>query len=160
MPKSESFVEPDDLVGRASYLVRLIQIAAYKNFESRMKGFGSAPRYYGLMRIVQANPGILQSRLAETICLDRSSLVPILDTLSKEGLLERHPSTDDKRVRCVFLTETGAALLQDMSALVDEHEAKMVEGLSDEERDTLVELLLKVSKNLRPEVSSTGVVAK
>ena len=83
--QGDDVAEPDDLMRRVSYRIRLLQIAAYKSFEKKVQGFGTAPRYYGLLKIVQANPGIAQTRLAEAIFLDRSSLVPILVALTREG---------------------------------------------------------------------------
>ncbi len=70
--KAEDHIEPQDLADLVSHQIRLIQIAAYKSFETQAKGFGSAPRYFGLLRIIESNPGLNQSRLAEAVCLDRS----------------------------------------------------------------------------------------
>ena len=61
----------EDLIG---YRIRLVQIAAYKDFESVTKGFGQAPRYFGLLSLVEANPGLPQGKLAEaSISFDRAS---------------------------------------------------------------------------------------
>lgn len=150
--------EPEALANMLSYQVRLIQIAAYKNFESRTKGFGTAPRYIGLLRIIESNPGTNQSQLAKAVCLDRSSLVPILDTLTKEGLLERRPSKKDKRLRCVFLTPQGADLLSKIQSRVEEHEKYLVEPLSQAEQETLLRLLRRVSDHVRSEDIDSGAL--
>ncbi|MBF9035718.1 MarR family transcriptional regulator [Rhodobacterales bacterium HKCCE2091] len=140
---------PDDLSDMISYQIRLIQIAAYKNFESRTRGFGSAPRYFGLLRIIEANPGSSQSRLAEAVCLDRSSLVPILEALEAEGIVERRASTSDRRVRRVFLTTAGRKLLGDLRSRVERHEEDLVAGLPGPERAQLAGLLQRLSANMR-----------
>ncbi|MEQ9812302.1 MAG: MarR family transcriptional regulator [Azospirillaceae bacterium] len=140
---------PPDLRDQVSYMVRLIQISAYKNFEKHTTGFGSAPRYYGLLRLVEANPGITQSRLAEAIYLDRSSLVPILDTLESEGYLVRTPSETDKRVRCIALTPAGRGRLDELKVHVRRHEDLIVHGLTEEERAVLRRLLQRIDGNLR-----------
>jgi DNA-binding MarR family transcriptional regulator len=155
-------LEPDDLASMISYQIRLIQIAAYKSFESKARGFGSAPRYYGLLRIVESNPGLNQSRLAKAVFLDRSSLVPILEALTKEGIIERSGSKTDKRIRRVFITEKGRALLEELRVLVDEHESDLAEPLSEAERGMLSELLQKISDHQRSgdtSSSSLGWVA-
>lgn len=141
--------EPETLQRLVSYRIRLVQIAAYKTFEARVSGHGSAPRYYGMLKLIETNPGIPQTRLAEAIFLDRSSLVPILDTLTKEGWLERRAARQDKRVRRVFLTPEGAQRLAALERDVEEHEARMTAGLSPKELDSLRALLRRLDDNLR-----------
>lgn len=144
-----ALVEPESLRTSVSYRIRLLQIAAYKNFEAKVQGFGTAPRYFGMLKIIEANPGIPQSRLAEAIFLDRSSLVPILVSLTKEGWVERRQDARDKRVRLVHLTESGAERLGELQREVDAHESAMADGLSAGERDQLLKLLGRVDDNLR-----------
>lgn len=148
---------PDELLDMVSYQIRLIQIVAYKNFERQTRGFGTAPRYYGLLRIIEANPGVSQSRLAEAVYLDRSSLVPILETLSNEEIVERRPSETDMRVKRVFLTDKGAALISELRKHVHEHEEELVEGLSEDEIKVLSGLLRRIGSNyLAPDKSKKG----
>lgn len=145
---SQEVRTPDALSGIVSYWIRLIQIGAYKHFESSTRGFGSSPRYYGLLKIIEHNPGLPQSRLAEAINLDRSSLVPILDTLEKEGTIERKRADNDKRLRCTFITKKGNKTISELDKLVAVHEAQMISELSDQEKETLLSLLSKVAKGL------------
>lgn len=145
----EEIVEPEALSRLVSYRIRLIQIAAYKGFEAVTRGFGSVPRYFGLLSLVAANPGITQNRLARAIHLDRSSLVPILDMLEREGVVERRASERDRRVRRIHVTAKGAELLARLEPHVAAHEARMVAGLTASERDTLLALLKRVDTNMR-----------
>ena len=145
----DEVIEPDHLMARLSYRIRLLQIAAYKSFEKKVQGFGTAPRYYGLLKIVQANPGIAQTRLAEAIFLDRSSLVPILVALTREGWVRREPASDDQRVRRVFLTKAGEERIALLERDVIAHEAAMMRGFSEAERDQLLGLLGRIDANLR-----------
>lgn len=156
IPDAATLVEPPSLKSSVSYRIRLLQIAAYKTFEAQVTGFGSAPRYFGLLKIIEANPGIPQSRLAEAVFLDRSSLVPLLDALTREGWVERKKSPADKRVRRVFLTEAGATRLAELEQEVVRHEAAMTEGLSQKDTSNLLTLLHRVDENLRRQFEDTG----
>lgn len=142
-------VTPEMLAGSVSYRIRLLQIASYKAFEQTVTGFGSAPRYFGMLKLIEANPGIPQTRLAEAIFLDRSSLVPILDTLTREGWVERRAAPQDRRVRRVFLTDAGTERLVDLGQQVAAHESAITTGLSAAEKDQLLHLLDKIDANLR-----------
>ena len=141
--------EPEELLERVSYRVRLLQIAAYKSFEKVITSHGSAPRYYGMLKIIEANPGISQTRLAEVIFLDRSTLVPILETLTGEGWIERKVPPLDRRVRQVYLTKEGQEKLVKLEDEVDLHEAMLTKGLSKKEKKQLLALLDKLDANLR-----------
>ncbi len=141
--------EPEVLVTSLAYRIRLLQIASYKAFEQKVSGYGSAPRYFGMLKLIEANPGIPQTRLAEAIFLDRSSLVPIVDTLTREGWLERKLDARDRRVRRVFLTDAGAARVAALQHEVDAHEAMITAGLSATDKAQLLTLLEAVDANLR-----------
>lgn len=149
MRDNRDLIAPPALSGSVPYQLRLIQIAAYKSFEKQVSGFGSAPRYYGVLKLVEANPGIHQMRLAEAIYLDRSSLVPIVEALSREGWLERRATADDRRVRCLFLTDRGRQDLPALDREVDRHEAMVTEGFTDRELDRLRNDLSRIDGNLR-----------
>lgn len=142
-------VEPEVLAGSVSYRIRLLQIASYKAFEQIVTGFGSAPRYFGMLKLIEANPGIPQTRLAEAIYLDRSSLVPIIDALGREGWVERRSAEKDKRVRLVYLTDHGAEQLALLEREVLAHEQAVTAGLSRTEKAQLLALLHRVDANLR-----------
>ncbi|MWD26507.1 MarR family transcriptional regulator [Aquicoccus sp. SCR17] len=131
------------------YKLRLAQITAYRGFEERVTGYGSAPRYLGLLMIIDANPGQPQSRLAEAVAVRRSSLVAILDTLEREGVVERRPSETDRRSKAVALTAKGRGVLADLLEAADAHEAALTAGLTEEERATLLSALDRVIANMR-----------
>jgi DNA-binding MarR family transcriptional regulator len=145
----DEVVEPAELLSRVSYRIRLIQIAAYKSFEKVVTGLGTAPRYYGLLKIVEANPGIPQTRLAEAIFLDRSSLVPILETLTDEGWVERRATERDRRVRRVYLTAQGQERLSLLEREVARHEEMMTGGMSEAEKARLLASFDRIDANLR-----------
>jgi len=143
-------LNPPAVVGTLiSYRIRLLQIAAYKRFETALRHLGPAPRYLGLLGLIAANPGAAQSRLAEEVHLDRSSLVAILDMLEREGLVERRQTNADRRVRRIYLTRSGRAVLDAVAPHVATHEATLLDGLSPAECVQLAELLDRLGENLR-----------
>jgi DNA-binding MarR family transcriptional regulator len=135
-----------DLLG---FRIRLAQIAAYKDFEAVTKGFGQATRYFGLLSLIEANPGLPQGKLAEAIHLVRSSLVPIIDKLEVEGIVERRSSIGDRRLKAMWLTAKGKKLLARLKPLVAAHEERLTAGMSTEEKALLLRLLQRVDLNLR-----------
>ncbi len=135
-----------DLVG---YRIRLLQIAAFKDFEERTRGFGNAPRYFGLLSIIEANPGSQQSHLAEAIHLLRSSLVPILDKLEAEKLVERRSAKNDRRSKSVWLTPHGAKILERLRPLVEEHERRLTYSFSKAQKKQFLKFLEQADADLQ-----------
>ncbi len=148
-PPSGSGLDHGFVGDLVSYYVRLVQIAAYKNFEDVSQQYGVAPRYFGLLSLIETNPGMPQSRLAEAIHLIRSSLVPILDRLEAEGLVERRSSDIDRRHKSVWLTARGKKVVGRLKVLVRDHEEHLLIGFSKEEKQQLLEFLKRIDRNLR-----------
>jgi DNA-binding MarR family transcriptional regulator len=130
-----------ELVG---YHVRLAQMAIFADFEATLGALALSPGLFGLLVIVEANPGLKQTQLASAARLDRSTLVPALDRLEDRGLVERRAAPADRRSNGLFLTAAGAALLADAKRAVLLHECRLAGGFEPGERDRLVALLAQV----------------
>ncbi|KAA2317281.1 MarR family transcriptional regulator [Pseudooceanicola sediminis] len=140
---------PDSLRDDIGFKLRLAQILAYRAFEERVTGYGAAPRYLGLLAIIRATPGQPQSRLAEAVALQRSSLVAILDRLETDGLLERRASASDRRAKGVWLTAQGEAVTEELRLLAQQSEDRATAGLDADSRAALLKSLDCIIDNLR-----------
>jgi len=129
-----------DLIG---YQLRLAHVAVFRDFERTVGDLGISPGRVGVLVLVNGNPGITQSRLAEAVGLDRSTLVPVLDGLERRGLIERRQGKD-RRTNGLWLTPSGKRLLGRVRRRIAVHERRMVSGMSEKERDQLVALLARL----------------
>lgn len=132
----------EDLIG---FQLRVAQTRVFRDFEHSVENLGITPGGFAVLEVLLQNPGLTQSKLAEAVCLDRSSVVPLLDKLEKKGLLSRRASTTDRRNNHLFLSEEGAELLSASKQRVAEHEARIAKGLNREERRTLIALLSRLA---------------
>lgn len=137
------------LPGLVGYRVRLAQMAIFADFERMLADLALTPGVFGLLVIVEANPGLRQQQLADAAQIDRSTLVPALDRLEARALVERRVDPTDRRSNGLFLTADGRALLRRAKRTVEAHETRLASGLSADERDTLVQLLDRVVAALR-----------
>jgi DNA-binding MarR family transcriptional regulator len=126
------------------YQVRLVQRAIFDDFADAMGELEVSPGLFGMLVIIEANPGLKQTELAHAAQLDRSSLVPALDKLEARRLVARRASAEDRRVNGLWLTSEGAALLKQLKQRVVRHEQRLARGLSTDERETLVALLRRI----------------
>jgi DNA-binding MarR family transcriptional regulator len=71
---------------------------------------------YALMRAVQRNPGIRQTGLTDQIFAEPNTVTAMVTLLEKRGILRRKPCPSDGRVRLLFLTAHGQAVMQKLSS--------------------------------------------
>jgi len=123
------------------YHLRVAHVAVFQNFGQTVGEADITPPQLGTLMLVEANPGISQSAVAEALRFDRSTLVQIVDRLEERGLLKREASTRDRRSHALTLTAAGARLLVTLKELLRTHEAEIAASLSAAERATLIALL-------------------
>lgn len=130
-----------DLLG---YQLRLAQLAVFRDFERSARGLGVSPGRFGLLALVEANPGVSQSRLAHAVGLDRSTMVAVLDQLEERGFVERRAGPD-RRTNGLWLTREGRRVVAQLKRRIGEHEARIAGRLSARERETLLVLLRRLT---------------
>ena len=102
------------------------------------------PGLFGLLVLVEANPGIAQIELGTHLGIDKASIVALLDRLEKSGLLARRRCTRDRRRQGIYLTERGAAALNAQLAEVRALERRMASRYSRAEFAQLLGLLQRL----------------
>lgn len=128
----------------AGYQLRMAQIAIFRDFAQSVGELDVTPGLFGVLVIIEANPGLKQSELARAAHLDRSTVVSIIDNLERRNLVERRPAQNDRRSNALFLTAPGTTLLKTLKQRVTEHEKRLVRHLTEQEHASLVDLLSKI----------------
>jgi MarR family transcriptional regulator, transcriptional regulator for hemolysin len=100
-----------------------------------------------LMHVEHA-PGLSQVQLAEQLDMEAISLVRLIDSLQEAGLIERRPHPHDRRIRTLWLTEAARPILAQVRAVALEVRAQALAGMPDDKREVLLDLLVKVRRNL------------
>lgn len=97
---------------------------------------------------IQRNEGVNQTRLTELTTLDPMAIVRILDRLEADGLVERRPDPGDRRARCLYLTDKATPTLEEIWQLAAKTRAEAFAGISQEDRNTFLDVLNQLSDNL------------
>lgn len=134
-----------DLVG---YNLRKAQSAVFKHFSRTVSSHDVSPGHFGVLVLIEANPGMSQTTLARALGVDRSSIVPVIDHLEGEGLVTREKKPSDRRTHELQLTTYGTSRLSALKSSVLEHDAQVAGCLSDTEKQDLIESLGKVMGRL------------
>jgi DNA-binding MarR family transcriptional regulator len=70
----------------------------------------------------------------------------VLDELERRGLTKREPAPNDRRSRLLSLTPAGEAQLHRLIALADEHEERVLSGISAKDREQLLKVLAQLCR--------------
>ncbi len=94
--------------------------------------------------------GVLRDReptmneLAQLLDIDKSSASGLVDRAERRGLVQRTPSTLDRRSVLVRLTTQGRRLVDEVSARFEQDVTAMLEPLTASEHSSLTALLSRV----------------
>lgn len=128
----------------AGMLLLKIGKAAERRFEKALKPTGLTPRHLGVLFEVQACP-TSQQALIETIGVDPSKLVGLLNDLEAEGLIVRKRDSEDRRRHIVEVSAKGSARLEDAKKVAATVEEELLAGLEPGQRAKLLALLAQVA---------------
>ena len=135
-------LRPGILPGLLGYRLRLAQQAVFRDFGDSVSDL--PPGRVGILLIIDANPGVTQTRLAQAVGLDRSTLVGVLDALEARGLVERRRGKD-RRTNGLLLTRAGRARVTELKRRIRVHERRVAARLTAEEKTQLLALLSKLA---------------
>lgn len=107
---------------------------------------------FGVLEMLLHKGALPVNTIGRKLHLTTGSITTAIDRLVKRGLVERKDDPADKRIRLVFLTDEGRALIEpaferharDLDAITD--------TLSVDEKRTLAALLRKLGKNAAAKV--------
>jgi DNA-binding MarR family transcriptional regulator len=149
----------DAVYAAPGYLFRRMQQIAVSIFMEECKAFDLTPVQYAALIAIHTHPGIDATRLSAVIAFDRSTLGSVIERLQAKDFIERKPAPEDKRIKLLYLTKSGAAILREIIPAVERAQARMLEPLKPTERKTLMGLLVQLV-DLNNEVSRVPLRAE
>jgi DNA-binding MarR family transcriptional regulator len=137
-------VTMDAVYAKPGYLFRRMQQIAVAIFVEECRAYELTPVQFAALVAIHTHPGIDATRLSAVIAFDRSTLGNVIERLEAKDYIERRPAREDKRVKLLYLTKSGATLLRDIMPLVDRAQARMLQPLKPADRKTLMALLTQL----------------
>lgn len=125
-------------------------IKSYRQYAQKMlvsKGFRLTIDQGLVLNIIQYNPGISQQEIAEKAFKDNASITRIIENLVNQKLLLREFHPNDRRRFVLKLSEQGKKLRAQMKPVVEAYRKKALGGISEEEIETLKNILGKITQN-------------
>jgi DNA-binding MarR family transcriptional regulator len=129
------------------YNLRRAQVAVFQNFAAEVGASELTPGQFGVLVVIDANPGLSQTQLGNALGIDRSTVVAVIDRLESRGLVARQPAPSDRRSHALYLSDSGKTTLRRLTERVRAHERAIARDLSAEEQGRLIELLRRVARD-------------
>jgi DNA-binding MarR family transcriptional regulator len=136
--------EEGELSGFLGYNLKRVLSIVQSDLARVLAEFELRAVSFSALLVVVQEAGINQTQLAEALKIERSNLVQIIDELANRKLIQRDTVPGDRRRYALVPTAAGRRLLEQARAAVQAHETAVFECLSQNERDTLQQILLKL----------------
>ncbi|WP_454759630.1 MarR family winged helix-turn-helix transcriptional regulator [Caulobacter segnis] len=147
--------EPEEAIGQGvalggletsvGFLLRLAQLAVFKDLLAALKPFDLRVTDLSVLLIVEATPGIQQRTIGEALRIQRPNLVTIIDQLEARNLMRRGPVAGDRRAYALSLTPEGEALLRKAKVAHAKHGRKLLDALGDFEAEHMLVALRRIA---------------
>lgn len=141
-------IEEENWDQRLGFLMHDVSRLRRIVFDNLMKPLGVTRSQWWVLAYLSRHDGMAQSDLANMLELGKAALGGIIDRLEVSGFIMRNPDPVDRRIKRVFLTTLGKQTIKEMRVISHDMSEQILEGLDNNERVLLADMLNKVKHNL------------
>jgi DNA-binding MarR family transcriptional regulator len=135
---------PATLSDRTSYLLGRAADAVKALGERDLEPLGITPREYTVLAVLAEESPLSQTRVAEILGLDRTTILKLGASLEQLGLVVRERDPADRRAYAVALTPAGEQMRKQAFRLLLDCERRFLSTLAPLERKQLHDLLTRL----------------
>lgn len=128
----------------ATVLIARLARAVRKRFELTLSPLGLRQRHVVALSYLRGHGPTAQQTLAESLCMDASSTVCLLNELEDDDLVVRQRDRSDRRRALIELSAGGERALRQVDQALQSVEDEILADLSVEERAVLHRLLSRL----------------
>ena len=125
---------------------------SHKCIAKQTQELGLCPGQPKILEYLLENDGCIAREICKGCVLDKSTMTSLLTRMESQGLIFKEESRQDKRAVHIRLTEKGRTMAEAAKVIFQEADAKTLQGISVEERQTLTRLLQTVILNLEEDI--------
>src|SRR4051794_35379086 len=137
-----------------AYLIRRLQMIATSIIAEAFEGEDMSLSEWAVLTIISNHPDIDQSRLAETVSIDRVNTGRLVDQLESKDLIERRFDEADRRVWRLRCTRRGLQTRKRLLPRALAGQDKLLAGLGPRDREVFINLMVQIvqanEKYIRP----------
>ncbi len=119
--------DPNEVLG---YLLKHAHLKLTALTDAALEPFGIDSKDFGMLRVLAHREPASQLQVAQTLGIDRTTMVALLDALEGKGIVRRRPDPTDRRRNVVELTEPGLTTFDGAQVAYAEAERAFLTKLS------------------------------
>ena len=121
-----------------NYLLTTAQHEVFGIFSGRLAAHGLTPTQYAVLKCLWDSEGSVNPKdIAQSLCLETSTISGVLDRMQKKGLIDRLIDLNDRRCVLVTITEEGRGLEKNVMEAIRAANEEALADFSPEEAETL-----------------------
>lgn len=114
---------------------------ASRTFGDYFVGTGVTPQGFSILLLLESNPGCAPGALSEIMGITPNNMARLIEELVVGGAVGRKVSDKDRRIRVLYLTEQGTALLNDLKVRHRAYEAHFNKRIGQAKLEKLCRIL-------------------
>ncbi|MEJ8281240.1 MarR family winged helix-turn-helix transcriptional regulator [Pseudonocardia spirodelae] len=126
---------------RLTYLVKRLQMAERARMEEALRPLGVTLSQYTALSVLERSGGLSSAQLARRHFVTPQAMQQLVAAMEREGLVERRPDADNRRILRVWLTAHGDDVLADCHGAAGVVERRMLDALEPEQAEVFADAL-------------------
>jgi DNA-binding MarR family transcriptional regulator len=144
LTKGDLVTVPALLTHATGFLLWRAHQRAHTVFQEALAPLGLTPKSFGSLVLIAEHGPLSQAAVGETLGIDRTTMVAVVDELERAGYVERGRNVADRRVHSLQATTAGSAALVAAEPIARDTHDKLLGDLTEEEREQLHALLTRI----------------
>lgn len=100
-----------------------------------------------IVLVLALSDGLTQKKLADLIFVESPTLVPMLDKMERQGLVQRRPDSEDRRINRIFLTPKSKKLVDSITKCILDFRKSITHGIPQNKIDVAHQVLQSIARN-------------
>lgn len=106
-------------------------------------------RYFSVILFLNENKDCCQQEICNSLMIDKTAMVKVIDYLSKHSCVERKVNPEDRREHTIVLSKKGERLAKEVIRTVKYIEQNAFEGITRQEEEAFKKTLAEITSNLK-----------
>lgn len=133
------------------FLIKQIHIAFETRCHKNLQRYNLTPSQMDILLYLKKHQEdtLTQRDLETGLTLKNPTVTGLLNRLEEKGFITREQNLNDKRSKFIKMTDKAERVLEDGYLYIQELDAKMLNGISEEEQEQLFKHIYKILDNLK-----------
>lgn len=117
-------------------------------------------RFHIMSTLFKNGGEMTPSEIAESVFREKNSITAVINTMERQGIVRREPSTDDRRSVKVVITDKGWQEANKLNPIAQELSREALSCIDKEQIEVLIGIMRKIRESLLPRLAKSTTNGK